>query len=452
MKRLFTLLAVFLAALGILGLFIGLAKPAKADSSGGLFTVNSTADVTDFNPGDGVCETANGNNVCTLRAAIMEANNLAGADSIILPAGHYLLTIDGDDDNAAVGDLDIRESLTITGSGADVTIIDGNFIDRIFHVDTPDNHLITMEGITIQQGNNTSGAGLCNCSTGTEVVLSSFKVLSSTAPNLGGGGVRNFGEMSLIHSAIISNSAQYVGGGIDNELTGVMIISNSMIALNIAYFDGLGGGIANNGILTITASTIWDNEAISGGIGSTGGGIYNTGQLWLENSTVGENTALNAGGGIYSNDFLRVEYSTIFSNTAINGGASSIFIYSGEATLGGSIIAGTGGNNCFGTLTSDGYNLESGNNCGLTSTGDITNTIPLLGPLQDNGGPTLTYALLEGSPAIDTADNLNCPVADQRGMPRPVDGDGDNDAVCDIGSFEFGESTFVVYLPVMLKP
>jgi CSLREA domain-containing protein len=451
MKRLSTLLAVFLVALGTLGFFISLVKTAKADSSGGLFTVNSTADVTDFNPGDGVCETANGNSVCTLRAAIMEANNLTGADSIMLPAGYYLLTIDGNDDNAAVGDLDIREALTINGDGADVTIIDGNFIDRIFHVDTPNNHLIMMEGITIQQGNNSHGAGICNCSTGTEVVLSSFKILSNTASNWGGG-VRNLGEMSLIHSAIISNSAQSNGGGIENESTAVMVISNSMIALNTAYFDGLGGGISNNGILSITASTIWDNEARSFGIGSTGGGIYNTGQLWLENSTVGENTALSAGGGIYSNDFLRVDYSTIFSNTTINGGASSIFIYSGQAALGGSIIAGTGGNNCFGALTSDGYNLESGNSCGLTSTGDITNAIPLLGPLQNNGGPTLTYALLVGSPAIDTADNLNCPVTDQRGFPRPFDGDGDDIAVCDIGSFELGESVFTIFLPVFLNP
>ena len=62
---------------------------------------------------------------------------------------------------------------------------------------------------------------------------------------------------------------------------------------------------------------------------------------------------------------------------------------------------------------------------------------PLLGPLQDNGGPTWTHALLDGSPAIDTGTPTDCPAIDQRGYLRPVDGDGDDIAVCDIGAYEY---------------
>src|SRR5438093_12159986 len=85
------------------------------------FTVNDTADAVDAVPGDGSCATAA--STCTLRAAIQEANANVGPDTIVVPAGTYLLTIAGQgEDAAATGDLDIRDDLTITGAGADSTI------------------------------------------------------------------------------------------------------------------------------------------------------------------------------------------------------------------------------------------------------------------------------------------------------------------------------------------
>ncbi len=98
------------------------------------FVVNSTADLVDVTPGDDVCGAAGG--VCTLRAAVMEANAAAGSDTIVLPAGTYTLSIAGRDENgAATGDLDIVASqpLTITGAAAATTIVDGGGIDRVFH-------------------------------------------------------------------------------------------------------------------------------------------------------------------------------------------------------------------------------------------------------------------------------------------------------------------------------
>jgi len=100
---------------------------------------------------------------------------------------------------------------------------------------------------------------------------------------------------------------------------------------------------------------------------------------------------------------------------------------------------GDGSANCSGPTVSLGNNLENGETCDFdTGLGDLTNSDPLLGPLADNGGPTFTYALLEGSPAIDAGDDTNCPDVDQRGEPRPQ-GDG-----CDIGAYE---SPFIAPTP-----
>ena len=85
-------------------------------------------------------------------------------------------------------------------------------------------------------------------------------------------------------------------------------------------------------------------------------------------------------------------------------------------------------------LSSQGNNLESANTCGLNAAGDKINANPKLGPLQNNGGTTWTHALLAGSPAIDGGTNSGCPATDQRGVSRPIDGDHDGSAVCDIGA------------------
>ncbi|HYV66156.1 MAG TPA: CSLREA domain-containing protein, partial [Myxococcales bacterium] len=120
------------AGTGVWVVALILAAPLTARAA--TFTVNSTADAVDVSPGDGVCATADGS--CTLRAAIQEANALAGADTVVLPAGTYLLTLAGaGEDGAATGDLDITGDLIIAGAGAASTVVDGNGLDRVFHVD-----------------------------------------------------------------------------------------------------------------------------------------------------------------------------------------------------------------------------------------------------------------------------------------------------------------------------
>ena len=143
--------------------------------------------------------------------------------------------------------------------------------------------------------------------------------------------------------------------------------------------------------------------------------------LTLANCSLGG----NYGGGIYnggnSNPTLR---NTIVANSALGGDCSG-----------------------DGTITSEGYNLDSDGTCGFTGEGDLSNTDPLLGPLQDNGGPTFTHALLAGSPAIDGGNPAGCTdpwgnplTTDQRGEMRPADGDCDGVPICDIGAYEVSDS------------
>jgi hypothetical protein len=120
-------------------------------------------------------------------------------------------------------------------------------------------------------------------------------------------------------------------------------------------------------------------------------------------------------------------------------------ISGGSITLHNTIISNSPvGGNCSGIMTSQGYNLDSGNTCGLAGSTDLSNTDPKIGPLQDNGGPTFTHALLSGSPAIDQGDNTNCPATDQRGVSRP------KGSSCDIGAYE-NDSSIYIFLPLIIK-
>ena len=334
----------------------------------------------------------------------------------------------------------LAESLNILGAGASTTIIDGGEAGTVVTISNSTAH-VTLSNLTIRNGKASSGAGIKNSGT---LTLSNSTVTGNWAPipchPLGlvclsygtayGGGIYNSGALTISNSTITGNQAgsycngnpcSAFGGGIYNKGT-LMVIKSSTLNGNFAHTAcstslscqvGQGGAFYTFGsTVTLNNSTITGNNAYrcSGTCGGTGGAIVNgLGTFAMDNSTVSGNSA----GGI------------------VNGGT---------ATLQNSIVDNNAGINCRGTITSHGYNLSSDDTCKLGGPSDLNNHDPLLGPLQHNGGPTETMALLPGSPAIDGGNPSGCSDGqghllrtDQRGMPRP---DREDIVGCDIGAYE----------------
>jgi CSLREA domain-containing protein/uncharacterized repeat protein (TIGR01451 family) len=415
--------------------------------------------------------------------------------SLAQPATFVLTKGGPGEDNADTGDLDVVGALTISGAGAGITILDGNGQDRVFEI-RPGAH-VTITGMTIRNGDSGAdvGGGIKVLGTltisdsrvesnhgdgirnqGGSLILNATDVISNTGGygvyssqgalsysaglvggNQGGGvysaasfttlndlsilynsgsGVRNTGatlsHLTMHHCVVMSNTATS-GAGIYNEGVGaVATVYDTRISGNKASAPG--GGLLNNGLMTLSRSTIDHNRARSGG------GIDHVGgNLSLVNDTFSGNQAADNGGGLYNRGTAVLTNVTFDDNTASGpdtGG--NIFNDTASLSIVNTIVAYSDGDgNCFnseGSIHSLGHNLESADTCGLSATGDLTNTDPLLGPLQDNGGPTWTHALLPGSPAIGAGDNSACPDTDQRGVPRP------QGTTCDIGAYEAADT------------
>jgi predicted outer membrane repeat protein len=246
-----------------------------------------------------------------------------------------------------------------------------------------------------------------------------------------GGGVIFGGSIQVtITDCTVSGNSFW--GGIHATGLANLFVADSTISGNSAntgFPDGdSGGGIHGAGTVRVENSTISGNSAAT-----SGGGIYG-GVIEISNSTISGNSAGSSGGGIYNvHNFpypLNVANSTISGNSAATCGGG---ICGGGVEIGNTILNANASGNIQASVTSHGYNISSDDGGGhLNGPGDQINTDPLLGPLQDNGGPTLTHALLPGSPAIDAGDpNFHPPpFNDQRGCPRVINGR------IDIGSFE----------------
>ena len=367
-------------------------------------TVNSTLDQPDFNPGDGICETALGNGICTLRAAVMEANATPAADTITfidLPGSPdlYTLTLAGMDDTALLGDLDILVDATIQGIGSTETILQAGStmlsgIDRFFHILGDAN--VTLERLTIRYGNTSeNGGGILNASTG-RLTIDSCLITNNIASH-GAGVVNQTGKVDFHNSTLLSNHAGNQGGGIFITGFGVATFSRSTISDNSAGTSG--GGIFNeDGDLTIIDSTLNNNLA-----NTMGGGLLNGWQAVITNSTISGNTANTLGGGIFNVNQVSLTNATLTLNVAGTGGGG-IYV-AGQANLMNTIVRDNTGGDCLigtsATLVSGGSNLDSDGTCNLTQPGDIPLGNADLDILQNNGGPTLTHALKDSSQAID---------------------------------------------------
>jgi hypothetical protein len=312
-------------------------------------------------------------------------------------------------------------NLNIIGSDAKTTIVDAGVVfGQALVIGSEPKVPVTVSRMTFRgaAGLVDSGGGIYNCFgtlTVNDSIITGNRIRGGNGIFGYGGGIYNCpsSTLTLINTTVSDNSAE-IGGGICNG--GALTIINSTFSGNFAR-QRRGGAIANYGTLTITNSTFSGNSSSSSGLagGILNGGLFQSaGTLAIYNSTLGGNTA-DEGGGIFN-----VKGST--------------------AVLQNSIVANNSGRNCAGTMTSGGYNLSSDDSCEFTGPGDLNTTDPNLGPLQFNGGPTRTMALLAGSLAIDSGNPSGCTdghahllKTDQRGQPRP---DKEETGGCDRGAYE----------------
>jgi len=464
---------------------------ASSLSQAGTFQVDTTVDEVDALPGDGACATSIG--TCTLRAAIQEANALPGEDVIEVPPGDYALTIPGSgEDAASTGDLDISDDLVLTGAGLEETLIDGAGLDRVFDIPwlfDPDAFpIVELAGVTVLGGAAEPGGGI-------RAEFAQLRVLDSAVEgNLGGGIDLSYGALQVSQSSVEGNSSDDSGGGIyaywsDVTIEGSAILGNdsaagggglaagdsevtirdSLVSENSAAYTG-GLSLGDSSLLA-ERTTVSNNSAAegAGGIGqgqytaglvssstiagnrsdSGAGGIRvgSTSVVTIENSTISGNAGFEAGGIGLESGAAQISSSTIVDNESAQGGGGIGAYWGSPIGIKSSILAENRASlaepDCFvegdDYFYSDGHNIlgdATGCDFGAVPSDQVgvapTPIDPRLGPLAENGGPTLTHALLPGSPAVDVVPPDSClPLtADQRAVDRP------QGVACDAGAFE----------------
>jgi len=418
-------LAILVTSLALLG-------PASTNMHAAILPVTNTNDSGSGSLRQALASAADGDTI--------DATGAAGAITLI------------------TGQLDVSNSVVILGPGPGGLTVSGNQAFRVFNI-TGSN--VTISGLTIAKGNAPApanpGGGIYS---GGSVLTVSNCTISGNSGGLGGG-IFNTNAMLAISACTFSGNSGVFGGGICNEATGQFVfpvgggsppIFNAYTTINACTFSSntatfYGGGIYNydnggNTILSIIASTFSANSSLT-----SGGAIANVGPQIVSGLTSG-----------YA--LLLINASTFSGNSAPDAGIVNSYAW---LEIGDTILNAGGSNSSVldaGSALSDGYNLASDDGGGLlTSTGDQINTNPKLGPLQNNGGPTMTHALLHGSPAIDQG-KLNAftnyfanllgltnfsvtnlvSYVDQRGFPRPVDNPSISNAPggdsSDIGAYE----------------
>ncbi len=426
-----------------------------SNTSGSVTSVVATLTVLTSAVTSLIVTTTNNAGAGSLRQVLFNAESLT--NPVISFASNVTNTI-----TLTSGELAITKSVNIMGPGAKVLAISGNNTGRVFNLlggsntisglSIRDGRLVGSTALPETDGTKQRGGGIMNEATLTLTgcILSNNAVKGGRGgdgPNFAGGGgnglgggLCNIGILTATECSFLNNSATGGDGGTDpggNHGMGGQ---------------GWGGGAYIFGVATFTRCTFSGNNATAGTGpagpgGGSGGGIYNELDLTLLTCTVAGNSAngspFDFGGGIFDNGtFLFVRHSTVANNQADYGGG----LYASSAQLDNTILSGNSapgdGPDCSGTFYSSDYNLIQNTN-GCTISGTTTNNVigqnPLLGPLQDNGGPTFTMALSAGSPAIDKGKSFGF-ITDQRGMGRPWNfasitnasgGDGS-----DIGAYE----------------
>jgi predicted outer membrane repeat protein len=422
------------------------------------YTVNTTLDEIDDNVSDGICHT--GANTCTLRAAVMQASRAIDPTvTIALPPGHYVLTrqVSGVADETN-GDLNFlspptgNPTIRLFGADRATTIIDANQIDRAITVEP--GRTLDLRDVTVLNGRAIAGipngGGIRNNS-GT-LIVSDSRVQDNVAGSRGGA-IHSTGSLTLFRCDLSANQATFGGALYAEGAAAVTDIRASRVLGNQATQSG--GAMIAFGQTRVSETEVSQNSAAT-----IGGGIVAASSLTIVNTTIANNLANTFGGGLTTVDspsaITNIYNSTIVGNAAdqdqdFEGLGGGVYTpgSSGQVNIYNTIIAGNTVSNspqpddCRGIIKTHARNLF-GNTNGCTidqisGSWDFLNSLNFLGPLQNNGGPTQTIALLAGSNAINAGtpgagclDNTSTTIAiDQREFPRNV-------GVCDLGAYEFG--------------
>jgi len=424
MKKAARISAILLLAALMLPLMLSAMNAAKTAAGNGHSNVYVDASRPD-NSGDGLSwATA----FKTIDAAIHSVDH---PGTIHVAAGTYR------------ENLRLDDTFDMVGAGAPVTIIDGGGFGQVVRVSSLPDQVNGISGFTIQNGNFNGAAPVENVIQGDQVAL------AVGMPSGGGIYVAIDHTLTIEDCVIRNNTAPFLGGGVYNA--GRLYMNRCTVSGNSAGM--VGGGVANFsdegqiGFISLKNCTIYGNS-ITGEMPAIvgmpqiwiGGGVFNGGDAEFWNVTIANNSVPSDpaahGGGIANVPLQCPNGGNQMLGSPVKNRAMFI------NTIVANNVPDNGYNDVEATILSLGNSIDSQDNCGFNGESDQVNTNPLLGPLQDNGGPTPTMAICTNSPAFNrgadythsngqlNAENYDVPVTDQRGVARPQAG------IYDIGAFE----------------
>jgi len=305
----------------------------------------------------------------------------------------------------------------------------------------------TITNVTFDSNTGSQGGAIYNDNS--NPTMTSVTLTGNSAQS-GGGMFNLYSNPSLSSVTFSANSATMRGGAIYNDDSSPQLSDVTFIG-NTATTSG--GAMFNEDSFPVLNSVLFSSNTATGDFGSGGGMSNSYSSPILTNVTFSGNSAVYYGGGMVNDDSSPTMTNVTFiGNSAGNGGGMANLYSSTKPVVTNSILWGNTPDQIFNQPLSTVTITYSDVQGGWAGTGNI-NADPLLGPLADNGGFTQTHALGPGSPAIDTGHPSNCPATDQRGVIRPIDGDGLNGPRCDMGAYEaeFAETDFLLYLPLILR-
>jgi predicted outer membrane repeat protein len=298
------------------------------------------------------------------------------------------------------------QTITLTGGTLTLTNTFGVTIDGL----TP--------GLVTISGNNQNRIFVVN--SGATAFFNGLTLANGAAVGSPGGAIQNFGSLTLTNDIFVGNVGSS-GGAIAQQ--GTALTATNVVFVNNSATGSGGALLLAAGTNAVVNSTFFGNSA--GGSGAAIATVGNA-QLNLINDTITANTATSAGGGVSSGARpITIVNTIIAQNTGMSlSGAPNPDVVGPFISQGTNLVGATDGSSGFGGADKAG-----------TAAAPVN---PLLGPLTDNGGNTLTCALLVGSPAIDAAKTAAAPATDQRGVARPFG------ISADIGAYEANAHVFVV--------